>query len=958
MSSERNLSTLIEKAFDAISVIGPSQTVIYASPSTERVLGLTRAEWLGQNPFSRVHPDDLPGATELWNTLLEKPGATVRVQLRCKHGSGKWIWLDCSASNLIHDPEVGGVVCNYLDITLQKEAELEKNALIALHQESSLRKLARLNNLLKLLEQFNRAVAHSVEEKSLLDAFCRQAVELCGYALIWVGRAGEPPLKRIVPIAQAGPDKGYLDAIELFWDESLCGQGPAGRSVRSGCPVVVPDISVEPNFKFKEAARRCGYQSCAVLPLRTESEVYGLLLVYSSEINGFDAEEAKLLGQAADDLSYGVMLIRQRKAREAAEKALKEREEFFREMTENSLDIVCLITRDLRVVYKSPSVEQVLGYSPQEVNERSVLDFLHPDDVEAILELNRSRETLPTESRRVEARFLHKNGEWRVLEAYSRPLKEGGAFSGFVIHARDITDRIRAESALRESEWLYHSTFEEGPNGIAHMDLSGNYVKVNRRFCELLQYSREELLKMSFRQITHPEDLVSDLETMKLALSRQISRHKAEKRYIRKDGKVIWCLRTASAHYDEQGNLKHCLVAIEDITEKKLFEKEFYRAQRMEGIGTLAAGIAHDLNNILAPIMMSAELIGCGMSPEDQKQSLKTILDSAQRGAEIIKQVLTFGRGVKGEKIPIQPRFLVKEMAKIARETFPRSIRVESSAPDTMPTIIGDPTQMHQVLLNLAINARDAMPQGGVLSLNLEEFVMDADFASLYPEANPGLYVHFSVVDTGTGITQENLEQIFLPFFTTKEPGKGTGLGLSTVLGIVKSHGGLVRVESTVGKGSAFHVYIPAAQASLHAAKSKAPAVIPHGEGKTILVVDDEPALRGVTRQALEKKGYEVLTAGDGVEGFSAYAQARGKIDLVLTDIMMPVMDGVLLSLAIRRLDPKIPIIATSGLACDQELTAKINELRDLGISALLNKPCPSETLLMEIANALKSAQR
>jgi PAS domain S-box-containing protein len=1073
MSDKRNLNTLIEKAFDAISILNLEQEVIYASPSTLRVVGRKPSEWVGQNPFVWVHPEDAERVTETWLQLLQHQGSTVRIQLRFRHAEGHYIWIDCTATNLLNDPEVQGIVCNYLDITLQKNGEIERANFLRVNEEFARKRLERINNLLKLLEQFNRAVLHTHEETALLKNFCQLATDICGYRLVWIGQAGEPPLKRIEPVAHAGNENGYLNAIELYWDDQTVNKGPARNAITSASPVVIRDIANEASFRYKQAALERGYKSCAVLPLQMEKHVHGLLLVYADEVDAFQAEEIQLLGRAADDLSHGILLIRASAARKAAEITLAQKEEFFREMTENSLDVVSLIDPELKIVYESPSTEQVFGYKKGELEGRPVLEYLHPDDIPLIQKLKEEQATNPTDSNRLEIRFRHKNGDWRVVESYARPLKGSSSFQGFVIHTRDITDRIRAEAALKESEWLYHSTFEGAPNGMAHMDLAGRYLKVNRRFCELLQYTPEELLQMTFRDITHPQDLLEDERAVKEALQGRVTRHRAEKRYIRKDGVVIWCVRTATAHYDANGCLKHCLVAVEDITEqkraqeriieqanlinlardaifvrdlngvitfwnqgaeriygwrasevlgkkieevlpsdpaeyircneqliesgewsgelhkktrdqrevilssrwtllqnkedqrasvmvidtditeKKRLEIEFYRAQRMEGIGTLASGIAHDLNNILAPIMMSAELMQCGMKPADQAQALKTILDSAQRGAEIVKQVLTFGRGVKGEKSVLQPKHLVKEMIKIARETFPRSIRVESDLNGDLPPIIGDATQMHQVLLNLAINARDAMPKGGTLALNAEPFHVDQTFAARHTEARPGDFIHFWVSDSGTGISPEHLEHIFLPFYTTKEQGKGTGLGLSTVLGIVKNHNGFVHVESTPGKGSTFHIYIPAARGSCELRSKSARVEPPSGNGQTILVVDDEPSLRSITQQTLEKKGYNVIAAADGVEGFSAYAQARGKIDLVLTDIMMPVMDGVVLAIAIRRLDPVMPIIATSGLACDQELTNKLEELRDLGISALLNKPCHSDTLLTEVARAI-----
>ncbi|MGV3532916.1 MAG: response regulator [Chthoniobacteraceae bacterium] len=403
---------------------------------------------------------------------------------------------------------------------------------------------------------------------------------------------------------------------------------------------------------------------------------------------------------------------------------------------------------------------------------------------------------------------------------------------------------------------------------------------------------------------------------------------------------------------DEQGAPQAILVVDRDITERKQLEHQFLRAQRLESIGTLASGVAHDLNNILAPILMSAHMLREPMPPEAVEEILATIESAAERGAAIVQQVLTFGRGVEGERVLLQPKQLVQEIVKIARETFPKNIEIDDFPASDLWMLKGDATQLHQVLLNLCVNARDAMQRGGKLSISVENLAVDEHFASMLSGLQPGPYVLIKVSDTGTGIPSGVVGMIFDPFFTTKAPGQGTGLGLSTVLGIVKSHGGVVNVQSKNGSGTTFEIYLPASRE--HAApKIVTPrSVAPHaGNGERILVVDDEIGIRTITGAMLKKSGYRVLQAGEGTEALALFAQHSADIAVVLTDLMMPNVDGLTLIRALRKMSPGIRVIAASGQGQD----ARLSELRSLNPNAFLAKPFSREKLLGTLQQVLQS---
>jgi CheY-like chemotaxis protein len=369
----------------------------------------------------------------------------------------------------------------------------------------------------------------------------------------------------------------------------------------------------------------------------------------------------------------------------------------------------------------------------------------------------------------------------------------------------------------------------------------------------------------------------------------------------------------------------------------------------MESIGTLAGGIAHDLNNVLAPIMMSIELLKIQERDSRRMNILTTIEGSAKRGADMVRQVLSFARGVEGEQVEVQVGHLVWEIEKISNETFLKSIRVRSDIATGLWTVQGDATQLHQVLLNLCVNARDAMPGGGTLTLTASNVLLDEHYSGMNADVGLGPYVVIQVEDTGTGMPPEVIDRIFEPFFTTKELGKGTGLGLSTSMAIVKSHGGFVRVYSEPGRGTKFQVYLPARTAASAAACAVEKAAPELGNGELVLVVDDEAAVREITRETLEAHGYRTLLACDGADAAALYVLHQREIAVVLTDMMMPTMDGPTAIQVLKHMNPSLRIIATSGL----NLNAMVAKAVHASVSHFIAKPYTAETLLKTLHEVL-----
>ena len=417
---------------------------------------------------------------------------------------------------------------------------------------------------------------------------------------------------------------------------------------------------------------------------------------------------------------------------------------------------------------------------------------------------------------------------------------------------------------------------------------------------------------------------------------------------VTKGGKEIIVESRWTLVLDLAGQPQSILIVNTDITEKKQLEAQFLRTQRLESIGTLAGGIAHDLNNVLTPIIMSSQLLLKTQFPVQKRQQLLTTIEkSAQRGAALVKQVLSFARGMEVKRTSFQVSHLLWEIRQIVKETFPKSIDVSVEISPELWFVSGDVTQLHQILMNLVVNARDAMPKGGQLQLRAENLLIDENYARMNLEATVGPHCVITVLDTGVGMTSEILSRIFEPFFTTKEQSQGTGLGLSTVIGIIKSHGGFVTVESQVGQGTKFQVYLPAL---LGAKISSDPEKeLLKGQGELILVVDDEADIRAITRTSLETSNYQVLTASDGIEAIALYVQHKKDIRAVLMDMMMPEMNGLTTIRMLKQINAHVLIVASSGMS---GLSDK-NVSMDANVKAFLPKPYTLQELIKTLHSVL-----
>lgn len=527
-----------------------------------------------------------------------------------------------------------------------------------------------------------------------------------------------------------------------------------------------------------------------------------------------------------------------------------------------------------------------------------------------------------------------------------------GKVIGIVVMAHDVTERKQAENMLRESEERFRGLIENSTDLIAVVDVMGRLEYHSPSAQRLLGYSPEETLGKCITDFIHPDDVGVATQGMASAFAGAPSKT-VEYRIRHRDGR--WrVFQSMGRLMPELAGRKTIVVNSRDVTETRDLESQFLRAQRVEALGTLSSGIAHDLNNILAPVLMASDLLRRDVKNPRSLELVAMIELSAQRGANIIRQLLTFSRGIEGERVSVQWSRLMKEMAALARETFPRDITISERVVPELDPVSGDATQMHQVLLNLCINARDAMPHGGNLGMQAQNVELSVGDLTRYPNAKPGRYVLVEVSDTGTGIPPEVVDKIFEPFFTTKEIGKGTGLGLSTVLGIVKSHGGFIRVQSSLGKGTTFQIYLPSdnsVKSEMEGEVEVAPAL---GQLELILLVDDEATIRLVSTATLKEWNYRVVSASNGREGLALLHERRAEVKLVVTDLMMPVLGGQSLIRAVRALAPEIRVIAATGLDPGE----KRAELRELGVRTILMKPYSARFLLKAVAAELREPAR
>ena len=635
--------------------------------------------------------------------------------------------------------------------------------------------------------------------------------------------------------------------------------------------------------------------------------------------------------------------------RKRAETVLKENVENLRRMAtvvSDSNDAIILHDLEGKILAWNHGAKETYGYTEAEALEMNIRNIVAEPDREAALTLiERIKKGGIVKS--FELRRVAKNG--RILDVWLTTTlltDDKGNPVALATTERDIT--ARKQNAARISEQA--EIIDRSPLVIAISDISGRTTYFSGGASRLLGMKKEDVLGRK------PEELFAP-ETMKrLSYGRDVAlatgSWRGEVPFLTLDGRSVVVEFLLAIIKDDAGKPRARISIGTDVTEKKQLEEQALRAQRLDNIGMLAGGIAHDLNNALAPIIMAGPLLHQHVSDPGALRMLAIIEQASARGVALVRQMVSFARGTGTEKQLVQVGHVLREVIDLATSTFPKSIQIESHLPSDLWPVLSDPTKIHQVFVNLCVNARDAMPDGGELTLSAANRTLDAaEAAKISPDARPGDFLTVEVRDTGTGIPPEVLEKIWDPFFTTKREGKGTGLGLSTVRSIVRQHDGFVTLLTfPAGKsphGTTFTVYLPAAKGEKKSGPSVHPFESQQGNGELILVVDDEKPVCELTSKILTRFGYNVVTAENGVEAIVAFIPRATEVRLLLTDLDMPTLSGPALAAALRRLKPDLPIIAMSGVCSQSDDTHKKFAM------SFLAKPFEAETLLSIVRRAL-----
>lgn len=696
-------------------------------------------------------------------------------------------------------------------------------------------------------------------------------------------------------------------------------------------PTIVENFEVDNRFNLPAILTKYKIRSAISVVIPGQEGTFGLLAGYTVKTRTFNDDEIHFLQAIANVLATAI-------ERKRTEKALIESEERYRELFDNAHDLIQNINPQGNFIYVNKAWCEALGYSLAEVKQLSIFDVLHTSSLESFIQALQGQEI-----NKKELVFLAKSGKRLILEGDLNCKRQGNQLVAIHAILRDITERKAAEAHIKEQAAL----LDKARDAISVWDIEGKILFWNKSTEKLYGWQAEEVIDQYITDIIYKVAL-TDFATAKQTLL-ETKGWNGEFHLVHKNGQEIIIESSWTLVCDNEGLPTSILVVDTDITDKKRIANQLLRTQRMESMGQLAGGLAHDMNNILAPLLMSAQLLRHGIKEERERKILDMLETNIRRGAEVVKQILWFTRGEEEERDALEVQPLINDLGDILKDIFPKSIQIETIIAKDLATIKGSPTKLYQVLLNICVNARDAMPQGGKLSITVENTLIDEHYAQMETSIVSGQFVLIQITDTGSGIESSALPQIFEPFFTTKTDHKNSGLGLSIALNIVKNHGGIIKVATELGKGTTFSIYLPTTKTS-QAIISENDQLDAHpSNGETILVVDDEEPILNITKVTLENYGYRVLTASDGAEALATYATNKNAIKCVLMDILMPVMNGITAVRAIQHMDNTLPIIIVSG-ATEAEHT---KDAVGLKVKSFLLKPYTAKKLLTTLAESL-----
>ncbi|MBF2076634.1 MAG: PAS domain S-box protein [Synechococcales cyanobacterium C42_A2020_086] len=940
---QQHWQTLVENSPDIIFRLDLQLRHLYISPRVAEVSGLPPQHFLGKTGRELGLPADACDAFEAACRAAIATGEITRVEytIADRH----------YASRLIPERSAAGAIESLLgiteDITERQSIETEYKCMEAALQQQ----LARM----RLITETSHFIRQTLDLDQVLQRTVDQIRQLLQVNRTLIFRF--QPDWRCTAVAES-VEPGWTPILATTISDP-CFRDQYIEPYRQGRVSAIADLetaALQPCYRDLLASFQV--RANLVVPILQsnppqDDHLWGLLVVHHcAGPRPWQAEELELLRQLANQVGIAIQqseLYQQAHhellERRRMQQVLQDSEERFRSLSASAPIGIRQSNADGICLYVNARWQEMSGLSLEDSLGNGWLQAIHPDDREATAQ---AWETYVRQGAqqgkelKQKVRLLTPQGEVRWIFCQTAPIRSSsGEITGYVSTQEDITARKQAEQTIREQAAL----LDIASDAIFVRDLNHRILYWNQGAERLYGWSAAEAVGQNAREL-----LQEDSTQMAAVLQRVLEQGEwqGEMRKVTRTGREVMIAGRWTLVRDEAGHPTSILSVNTDITEKKQLEAQFYRAQRLESIGTLASGIAHDLNNVLTPILALSQLLRLKLQLDaHSREMLEILAESAKRGANLVKQILTFARGSEGTQIPLQVGPLLHEIATIARQTFPKSISIHDVSSPSLGWVVADPTHLHQVLMNLCVNARDAMPNGGTLTLEAQNQFVDAEMAAMHLDAKVGNYVVITVADTGTGIAPEVLDRIFDPFFTTKAPGHGTGLGLSTVLGIVKSSGGFVDVQSQLGVGSQFKLYLPAIEAV--DPTSEQPTNLLSGQGECILVVDDEPMILQSMQAVLTSYHYRVLTASSCADAIACYRKQHEQIHVVVIDMMMPDGDGLETIRALQAINPQVQIIATSGLVGNYR-----QSLQALGVTTLLPKPFVTVELLQGIQSHIR----
>ncbi len=971
---------IVDTASEGIWVLGPDSRSNFVNARMCELLGREAPEILGQPISAFMLEEDIP---DHWQKMEHRrQGKSEHYERRLLRKDGETIWTLANANPLFDDDDQFlGSFAMFTDITARKQAE---------------EALQRLNRELRAISNCNQTLMRAEDEQALLQEICRIICDEAGYRMAWVGFAEQDEAKSVRPVAWAGVEDGYIAQARLTWADTEQGRSPGGTVIRTGQQVYIQDFTRSPEFApWLSNALARGYRSGICMPLKDEQgAVFGILMIYSTETNAMTPDELRLLEELAGDLAFGVSVLRSRKEKVRAEKVLQSRLRLLEYAVSHSMDELLTATLD---ELENLTGSQIGFYHFVEGDgERLSLQGWSTNTLKHMCSAEGKGRHYAVEEAGVwcdcirERRAVIHNdyaslphrkgmpeGHAAVIRELIVPIFRQSQIKAVIgvgnkpteydqmdveVVSRlgdlswDISERKQLEVALREGEQKFRTLAENSSDYIVRYDAYGCVTYANRLLKGILLPQVEKTLGRTPLEL-FPEGLFLDgrleMERYQSTLLRVIAEgNVADVEMQAPDGSGGMRIHSArlTAERDENGEILGAVAFWRDVTDRSRLEEQLRQSQKMEAIGQLAGGVAHDFNNILTAITGFGTLVKMKMNPDDPLQTgVDQILAASERAAHLTQGLLAFSRRQVLIPKPIDLNAVLSSVEKLLRRLIGEDIDLSLRLSDRSLIVMADAGQIEQILMNLATNARDAMPRGGTLTLSTEARYLAEDFMAVHGYGVAGRYALIMVTDTGTGMDEATRKRVFEPFFTTKEKGKGTGLGLSIAYGIVKQHEGFINIYSEPGRGTTFRIYLPLIDQSVEEAKPVKAELPPRGV-ETILLAEDDQDVRMFASSALREFGYHVIEAVDGRDALEKFRTHAQDIKMMILDVIMPRLSGPDVYETIRVERPGMKVLFISGYTADYLHTKGVFEEG----TYFLAKPMSPMELLRKIREILE----